>query len=165
MGLLTWMFEHHPQARMNRVVHDMQRSRGGVAGFKSFGHESVGFVSDVATIGLAIYTRGLSLTTSKTQVDAVLGQGIFYDPGKVDMTSYGIPGYIALEQAKQRKSLGQDMTSTTIVGQIPKTPSGTKSSRGAKSPQTLKPFWSNGKPKCREGYRYDFKRKMCVKKS
>ncbi|AXH79208.1 MAG: hypothetical protein [Circular genetic element sp.] len=38
-------------------------------------------------------------------------------------------------------------------------------SRGAKSPQTLKPFWSNGKPKCRKGYRYDFKRKMCVKKS
>ena len=32
-------------------------------------------------------------------------------------------------------------------------------------PQTLKPFWSNGKPKCRKGYRYDFKRKMCVKKS
>ena len=31
--------------------------------------------------------------------------------------------------------------------------------------QTLKPFWSNGKPKCRKGYRYDFKRKMCVKKS
>ena len=34
--------------------------------------------------------------------------------------------------------------------------------RGA---QTLEPFWSNGKPKCRKGYRYDFKRKMCVKKS
>jgi hypothetical protein len=31
--------------------------------------------------------------------------------------------------------------------------------------QTLKPFWSEGKPKCRKGYRYDFKRKMCVKKS
>jgi len=39
------------------------------------------------------------------------------------------------------------------------------SSRGAKSPQTLKPFWSSGKPKCRKGYRYDFKRKICVKKS
>ncbi len=41
------------------------------------------------------------------------------------------------------------------------------SSRGSATagPQTLKPFWSNGKPKCRKGYRYDFKRKMCVKKS
>lgn len=67
---------------------------------------------------------------------------------------------------KQRnKSSGQDVTSTPGVGQTPKTPGGTKSSRGAKSPQTLKPFWSNGKPKCRKGYRYDFKRKMCVKKS
>ncbi len=39
------------------------------------------------------------------------------------------------------------------------------SSRGSATagPQTLKPFWSNGKPKCRKGYRYDFKRKMCVK--
>ena len=37
--------------------------------------------------------------------------------------------------------------------------------RAAAAAQTLKPFWSNGKPKCRKGYRYDFKRKMCVKKS
>ena len=153
---------------MNRVVYDMQQSRGGVAGFKSFGHESVGFMSDVATIGLAVYTRGLSLTTSKTQVDAVLGQGIFYDPGRVDLTSYGTPGYIALEQAKQRKSPRQDMTLPGSPGrQIPKTRGGTKSSRGTATagPQTLKPFWSEGKPKCRKGYRYDFKRKMCVKKS
>ena len=63
-------------------------------------------------------------------------------------------------------SLGQDMTSTPGVGQIPKTPSGTKSSRASPGEaQTLKPFWSNGKPKCRKGYRYDFKRKMCVRKS
>jgi len=48
---------------------------------------------------------------------------------------------------------------------VPKTRGGTKSSRAAKSAQTLKPFWSDGKPKCRKGYRYDFKRKMCVRKS
>ncbi len=64
-----------------------------------------------------------------------------------------------------RESPRQDVTSATSAGQTPKTRGGTKSSRGAKSPQTLKPFWSNGKPKCRKGYRYDFKRKMCVKKS
>jgi hypothetical protein len=62
-------------------------------------------------------------------------------------------------------SPGQDMTSTPGVGQIPKTPGGTKSSRAGVTAQTLKAFWSNGKPKCRKGYRYDFKRKMCVKKS
>ena len=64
-----------------------------------------------------------------------------------------------------KKSPRQDMTSTPGVGQIPKTRGGTKSSRAAGAAQTLKPFWSNGKPKCRKGYRYDFKRKMCVKKS
>ena len=78
-------------------------------------------------------------------------------------------GFIGLSMIHDqlRKSPSQDMTSTPGVGQIPKTLGGTKSSRGVATaaPQTLKPFWSNGKPKCRKGYRYDFKRKMCVKKS
>ena len=79
-------------------------------------------------------------------------------------------GMIALGElySHLKKSPGQDMTLPGSLGrQIPKTPGGTKSSRGvaAAAPQTLKPFWSNGKPKCRKGYRYDFKRKMCVRKS
>jgi hypothetical protein len=165
MGVWSWITEHHPQARMNRVVYDMQQSRGGVAGFKSFGHESKGFLSDAATVGVAFYTRGLSLTTQKTQVDAVLGQGLFYDPGKVDVTSYGVTGYYLKQLQEKGKSPRQDTLTSTPDVRVPKTRGGTKSSRGAKSPQTLKPFWSNGKPKCRKGYRYDFKRKMCVKKS
>ena len=166
MGVWSWVTEHHPQARMNRVIYDMQQSRGGVAGFKSLGHESMGFMSDAVTIGLAFYTRGASLAAQKTQVDLVLGQGIFYDPGKVDVTSYGVTGYYLKQMQEKGKSPGQDMTLPGSPGrQIPKTPGGTKSSRGATSPQTLKPFWSKGKPKCRKGYRYDFKRKMCVKKS
>ena len=82
-------------------------------------------------------------------------------------------GVIAMRElySHLKKSPSQDMTLPGSPGrQIPKTLGGTKSSRGGKSgssrsPQTLKPFWSNGKPKCRKGYRYDFKRKMCVKKS
>jgi hypothetical protein len=35
--------------------------------------------------------------------------------------------------------------------------------RPTRSGQTSKPFWSNGKPKCKKGFRYDFKRKLCVK--
>ncbi len=66
---------------------------------------------------------------------------------------------------KIKQSPRQDTPTSTPGVQVPKTRGGTRSSRGAKSPQTLKPFWSNGKPKCRKGYRYDFKRKMCVKKS
>jgi hypothetical protein len=38
-----------------------------------------------------------------------------------------------------------------------------KPSRPVSSGQTSKPFWSNGKPKCKKGFRYDFKRKLCVK--
>ena len=59
----------------------------------------------------------------------------------------------------------QDTLTSTSDVRVPKTRGGTKSSRAAGAAQTLKPFWSNGKPKCRKGYRYDFKRKMCVKKS
>jgi len=166
MGVWSWITEHHPQARMNRVIYDFQQDPSGLGGFKSLGHESMGFASDAVTVGLAVYTRGASLASQKTQVNLVLGQGIFYDPGKVDVTSYGVTGYYLKQLQENAKSPGQDATSPVISGgQGPKKPGGTISSRGAKSPQTLKPFWSNGKPKCRKGYRYDFKRKMCVKKS
>ena len=77
----------------------------------------------------------------------------------------GILSKIYNMSLSDEQSPRQDVTSATSAGQTPKTRGGTKSSRGAKSPQTLKPFWSNGKPKCRKGYRYDFKRKMCVRKS
>ena len=93
MGIVTWMIEHHPQARMNRVIYDMQQSRGGVAGFTSFGHETHGFMSDALTVGAAIITRGASITSQSSQVNMVLGQGLFYDPGKIDVTSYGVTGY------------------------------------------------------------------------
>jgi hypothetical protein len=149
---------------MNRVVYDMQQSRGGVAGFRSFAHESAGFVSDVATIGQALVTRGMSLTSQKTSVDVTLRQGLFYDPEEVDVTSYGVLGYYQLQLEKEQ-SPRQDMTSVIKTGQIPKTRGGTKSSGSTKVLQTSKPFWSNGKPKCPKGFRYDFKRKMCVRKS
>ncbi len=51
----------------------------------------------------------------------------------------------------------QDVTSTPGVGQTPKTRGGTD--------EFISAFWVKGKPKCRRGYRYDFKRKICVKKS
>lgn len=43
-----------------------------------------------------------------------------------------------------------------------------RSSSSGRGPKTLgdtnefiSAFWVNGKPKCRNGYRYDFRRKMC----
>lgn len=147
---------------MNRVVYEMKQSPG--SGVKQFVHESVGFGSDVNFILGAFFTRGQSLT-GRTQTDVVLRQGIFYDPMVIDYRST-LGGQLA-EHQRTKKSPRQDMTLPGFPGrQIPKTRGGTKSSRAAKSaPSTVKPFWSNGKPKCREGYRYDFKRKLCVKKS
>ena len=51
------------------------------------------------------------------------------------------------------KSPRQDMTSASKAGQIPKTRGDTN--------EFISAFWVNGKPKCRKGYRYDFRRKMC----
>jgi len=52
------------------------------------------------------------------------------------------------------KSSSQDSKSKTKVFSVePRTLGGNK---------TFKPFWQNGKPKCRKGYKYDFKRKLCV---
>lgn len=54
---------------------------------------------------------------------------------------------------KPSESPRQDMTSVIKTGQIPKTRGDTD--------EFIRAFWINGKPKCREGYRYDFRRKMC----
>lgn len=61
------------------------------------------------------------------------------------------------------KSPSQDSKSKTEVFPVePKTLGDTKPSRRASPGKTSKPFWSNGKPKCKKGFRYDFKRKLCV---
>lgn len=52
-----------------------------------------------------------------------------------------------------KESPSQDMTSTPVVGQIPKTLGDTN--------EFINAFWVKGKPKCAKGYRYDFNRKMC----
>ena len=61
---------------------------------------------------------------------------------------------------------GRDAKPGTTVppvgpGRRPRPP--IKPSRLVSSRQTSKPFWSEGKPKCKKGFRYDFKRKLCVK--
>ena len=62
------------------------------------------------------------------------------------------------------KSSGQHRKSGTSVPSVrAKTSGGTKPSRRASPGKTSKPFWSKGKPKCKKGFRYDYKRKLCVK--
>ena len=73
---------------------------------------------------------------------------------------------IALSGLFQRlnKSRSQDEKSRPSGRPVkPKTLRGTKTFKTGSSGQTSKPFWANGKPKCKKGFRYDFKRKLCVK--
>lgn len=56
---------------------------------------------------------------------------------------------------KPSESPSQDALSrrSTSPGRGPKTLGDTN--------EFISAFWVNGKPKCRKGYRYDFRRKMC----
>lgn len=119
--------------------------------------------------GVGVYTKGARGVKGLQSAYRLYGHGLgrFAKLKALEAVSdfIGIGSKIYGMLSDSEESPRQDATSAHGAGQGPKTRGGTKSSRGAKSPQTLKPFWSNGKPKCRKGYRYDFKRKMCVKKS
>ncbi len=122
--------------------------------------------------GVGAYTKGVRGVKGFQSAYRLYGHGLgrfaklkALEAGS-DFIGIGSKLYGMLSDSKESPS--QDMTLSGSPGrQLPKTLGGTKSSRGVATaaPQTLKPFWSNGKPKCRKGYRYDFKRKMCVKKS
>lgn len=86
-----------------------------------------------------------------------------YGPTVVGAPTFGGMAFGALLQLTQSRS--QDEKSRPSGRPVkPKTLRGNnKPSRPVSSGQTSKPFWSNGKPKCKKGFRYDFKRKLCVK--
>ena len=88
--------------------------------------------------------------------------GYYYGPTLLGVPTFGGIGIgLLLDRLQSR---GQDRKSGTSVSPVlPKTPRGTKPSRPTRSGSTSKPFWANGKPKCKKGFRYDFKRKLCVK--
>jgi hypothetical protein len=165
MGLYTYLMEHSPVARQNRIQSSF-RYGGLEAGFRSGFHESIGFSRDaVSLVGLGVLIATpideaagvVSLTSPSIGMTsaALLKTGLFYDPGKLDPYSIGLP----------RKSRSQDEKSGASAPSVkPKTLRGnSKPSRPVSSGQTSKPFWSRGKPKCKKGFRYDFKRQLCVK--
>lgn len=86
-----------------------------------------------------------------------------YGPTLLGAPSFGGLALGALYQLLQSPS--QDEKSGASAPSVkPKTLGGNrKPSRPTRSGKTSKPFWSNGKPKCKKGFRYDFKRKLCVK--
>lgn len=64
-------------------------------------------------------------------------------------------GRIRIRRPVKAKSPSQDALSgrSTSSGRGPKTLGDTN--------EFISAFWVNGKPKCRQGYSYDFRRKMC----
>lgn len=165
-GKISDPLDRHLYVRAQREFDD--RGMSGVQDLLS--RELYRGLTNVSIVGTAAYFPGT--LTQLARLPQLIRGGMTF---RQFLRTYGgnfspFPslGVVALRElySHLKKSPRQDMTLPSTLGrQIPKTRGGTKSSRGAKSPQTLKPFWSNGKPKCRKGYRYDFKRKMCVKKS
>ena len=122
-------------------------------------------------IGTAVFFPGAF--TQLTRLPTLLRGGMtirgFFTTYGGNFTPFPSLGMIALGELYSRigKSSTRAVADTSIGGSKREdrraTLNPTRASPG--EAQTLKPFWSNGKPKCRKGYRYDFKRKMCVKKS
>lgn len=120
---------------------------------------SIALIPGLGKIGLNVVRAAYGLSRPQSVLKVIWPLLLFDDPPGI------VVKYIEAKLKQQEEqSPRQDMTST-LVGQIPKTRGGTKSTGTTKVVQTSKPFWSGGKPKCPKGFRYDFKRKMCVRKS
>lgn len=82
-------------------------------------------------------------------------------------TVFGLPTFagigVGLLAQHLQSSGGKDgkMPDRPVPPVLPPRP--IKPSRRASPGKTSKPFWSEGKPKCKKGFRYDYKRKLCVK--
>ena len=89
--------------------------------------------------------------------------GHLYGPTLLGLPSFGgiAASYIYDQLTKSRSQ--DEKSGFTNPPVKPKTLRGNKTFKTGSSGQTSKPFWSQGKPKCKKGFRYDFKRKLCVK--
>ena len=145
---------------------------GGVAGLKDqASRELYNIGTKTSIIGTAVFFPGA--LTQLTRFPTLLRGGMsargFFGTYGGNLTPFPGLGMIALGElySQLSKSSTRAVADTSIGG--PKREDRRATLNPTRAPprgaQTLKPFWSNGKPKCRKGYRYDFKRKMCVKKS
>jgi hypothetical protein len=164
MSLLTWSIEHGLEQRKQRVISNLAFD-GIWAGFRSGIHESYGLGQD-AVFGLGVaaaifspideaaYATTLAMGPAfGWSMSSMSNRGIFYDPRSIDPYSFGIdPSTVPRSSIRRSRRSGGPVEA--------------KISRGTKSSSpgaTVHPFWSSGKPKCKKGFRYDFKRKLCVK--
>ena len=97
----------------------------------------------------------IEITAQRYPIDLVAGSP-YTDPNVAPIatrvTRKRYSGRIRIRRPVIEKSPSQDMT-LVRARQIPRTLGDTN--------EFISAFWVNGKPKCRKGYRYDFRRKMC----
>ena len=119
---------------------------------------------------LGTFTKGYHGTKAVYTGSKLIAQG-FSGYGKrallnglVDLYGFTSKGFDMVEHFLSESSGGRDAkpVSGQLVGPVLR-PRPSEPSRPVSSGQTSKPFWANGKPKCKKGFRYDFKRKLCVK--
>jgi len=167
LSLLTWSIEHGPIQRRQRIISNF-KYEGFRSGFSSGIHESYGLGQDaVFGIGVAVaifspideaaYATTLAMGPAfGWSMSSMSNRGIFYDPRSIDPYSFGIdPSTVTRSSIRSSRRSGGPVEA--------KISRGTKPSKPTRSGSTSKPFWDSGKPKCKKGFRYDFKRKLCVK--
>ncbi len=125
-------------------------------------------LTNVSIVGTSLLFPGslTQLARLPTFLRGGMTARVFFSTYGGNLSPFPSLGIIALGELYSHinKSRGQDKKSgTSVPSVLPRTPRGTKPSRRASPGKTSKPFWSNGKPKCKKGFRYDFKRKLCVK--
>ncbi len=111
--------------------------------------------------GLATQVRSIPLLLTGRLTFSQFAK--LYGPTIVGAPSFGgmaIGAFFQLTQSRSQdeksRPSGRSVKPKTLRGNI-------KPSRPGSPGLTSKPFWVNGKPKCKKGFRYDFKRKLCVK--
>jgi len=88
--------------------------------------------------------------------------GYYYGPTLLGVPTFGgIAIGLILDHLQSSGGKDGKLPSRPVPPVLPPRP--IKPSRRASPGKTSKPFWANGKPKCKKGFRYDYKRKLCVK--
>jgi hypothetical protein len=83
----------------------------------------------------------------------LLGGSPMTDPTIAPVETRIVRRTITRRVRKPSESPSQDTLTKDHLVRVPKTLGDTN--------EFIRAFWINGKPKCRDGYRYDFRRKMC----
>jgi hypothetical protein len=163
-GKISDPFDRHQPIRARKAV-----QKGGPTAFGDvLKSDLYSDLSSISIVGSALLFPGTLTQVARfpTLIRGGMSLRTAYSVYGGHLTPFpGLGVILAGELYSRFKSRSQDEKSRALARPVkPKTLRGnSKPSRPTRSGQTSKPFWANGKPKCKKGFRYDFKRKLCVK--